>query len=722
MSLFKMGEDLNKFISQFILKFIFCLFFFSGNLFLCPFIFASVEAKALPDEERNLNILLITLDTTRADRLGYSGYPRARTPNLDYLAREGACFYNAYSPVPLTLPSHCSIMTGTYPLFHQVRNNGFYYLSPESITLAEIMKENGFTTAAFVSSFTVDSRFGLDQGFDFYEDKFHEDEILKNFRSERRADQTFGCFLTWLDKNHRLPFFVWLHFYDPHLPYNPPSPFKEKFQKNPYDGEIAFVDFIIGKLIDSLKNKNLFENTLIVIAGDHGEALGERREIDHGLFLYDNSLKVPLIFFCPRILPSKKIYSRVRLIDIMPTLLDLMGITSPKQIQGISLKPYILGQKKEDLDCYIETVYPFENFGWAPLEGFIHNQWKLIVAPKRELYDIKQDPEESKNVIAEKKEIFAQLNIKLDEYKAKISARAEARPKIPSFKEAEKLRSLGYIGGPFESKSAKPLADPKDKIDDYLLYFRANLMETQGNYEKAVEYYRQVLNLNPDSPWNYVNLGFVFMKMNRVKEAISLLEQAKERFPHSIVILSRLMSFYLHDEKWEEALSLGQAILDIDPYYFDALFLMGSTQAKLGHWQAARDLYEKALKIEPENKILRQRYAYSLMASGEYEAAKRAYDILLNEFPSDYSIMLELALLYKITGKYDEATKILERASRECPGPDTYYAYALHLIEIKRKKEAIDYLKKYLELSTAEDKSRRARARVLLDELTKEIK
>jgi tetratricopeptide (TPR) repeat protein len=406
----------------------------------------------------------------------------------------------------------------------------------------------------------------------------------------------------------------------------------------------------------------------------------------------------------------------------MPTLLDLMGITSPKQIQGISLKPYILGQKKEDLDCYIETVYPFENFGWAPLEGFIHNKWKLIVAPKRELYDIKQDPEESKNVIAEKKEIFAQLNIKLDEYKAKISARAEARPKIPSFKEAEKLKSLGYIGGPFESKSAKPLADPKDKIDDYLLYFRANLMETQGNYEKAVEYYRQVLNLNPDSPWNYVNLGFVFMKMNRVKEAISLLEQAKERFPHSIVILSRLMSFYLHDEKWEEALSLGQAILDIDPYYFDALFLMGSTQAKLGHWQAARDLYEKALKIEPENKILRQRYAYSLMASGEYEAAKRAYDILLNEFPSDYSIMLELALLYKITGKYDEATKILERASRECPGPDTYYAYALHLIEIKRKKEAIDYLKKYLELSTAEDKSRRARARVLLDELTKEIK
>jgi len=722
MSSYKMGEAVNRPVSHIILNFIFCLYFFYGSLILFPFISARIEARSLPTEKRNLNILLITLDTTRADRLGYSGYARARTPNLDYLAGEGACFYHAYSPVPLTLPSHCSIMTGTYPLFHQVRNNGFYYLSPESITLAEIMKEKGFTTAAFVSSFTVDSRFGLDQGFDYYEDKFQEDEILKNFRSERRADETFARFLTWLDKNYNLPFFVWLHFYDPHLPYDPPSPFKEQFEKNPYDGEIAFVDFVLGQVIDSLKNKNLFDNTLIVIAGDHGEALGERKEIDHGLFLYDNSLKVPLIFFCPRILPSKKIYSRVRLIDIMPTILDLMGITSPKQVQGISLRPYISGQKKEDLDSYIETVYPFENFGWAPLEGLIHNQWKLIVAPKPELYDLKRDPEELENVGAEKKEILAELTRKLDEYKAQISARLKARPKIPSLKEMEKLKSLGYIGGPLEPESGKPLADPKDKIDDYLLYFRANLMETQGNYEKAVEYYRQVLNSNPDSPWNYVNLGFLFMKMNRVKEAISLLEQAKAKFPHSIVILSRLMSFYLRDERWEDALATGQAILNIDPSYFDALFLMGSTQAKLGHWQAAKDFYERALKIEPENKVLRQRYAYSLMASGEYEAAKKAYDNLWKDFPTDHSILLDLALLYKVTGKYDEATKILERAVKEFPGADTYYAYALHLVEVKRNKEAINYLKKFLESAPAEDKSRRAQASALLRELLKEIK
>lgn len=673
--------------------------------------------------KEDLNVLLITLDTTRADRLGFTGYSQAKTPNLDFLASSGICFLNAYTSVPLTLPAHCSLLTGTYPVYHQVRNNGFYYLSPELITLAEIFKEKGYTTAAFVSSFTVDSRFGLDQGFDYYDDNFQEGEILKNFRSERRAKETFDSFSSWLDQNFRRRFFVWLHFYDPHLPYDPPSPFKEEFARNPYDGEIAYVDFYLGQLLNKLKEKGIFKNTLIVVTADHGEALGERREIDHGLFLYDNTLKIPLIFFNEIILPEKKkIASRVRIIDIAPTILDLLAFPIPKQMQGISLKPYFSNPIRKNLECYIETFYPYENFGWAPLEGLIFDEYKFIKAPQPELYNLEKDPEEATNLEPNNKERANKLNKTLNDYKIKISSTLKTKTKVLSSEEQEKLRSLGYIAGApaaFKETSFQALPDPKDKIDDYLLYFQGNLHETRGDYETAVEYYQKVLKANPNTPWNYVNLGFVYMKMNQVAKAISLLEEARNRFPHSIVILSRLLSFYLRAERWGEALSCGQAILNLDPNYFDALFLMGSTLAKLSRWKEALQYYEKALTIEPENKVLRQRQAYTLMASGKYKEAEMAYLKLKADYPTDFSIDLDLAQLYEVMGKIEEATKILEQAVTSCPCADTYYAYAFHLDKIGRKKEAIIYLQKYLQAASENDIERRMKAQSLLERLTK---
>ncbi len=239
-------------------------------------IFKGKSSENLNRINKTPNLIIITLDTTRMDHLGYDGYQGARTPNLDFLAGQGVSFDNCFSPAPLTLPSHCSIMTGTYPLHHGVRNNGSYYLSPELKTLAECFRESGYRTAAFVSSFTLDSRFGLDQGFEFYDDNFNENEVLKNFRSERTADKTCNRWMSWLDRLEGGPFFAWLHFYDPHLPYNPPSPFKEEFSRHPYDGEIAFMDSVVGKVLRHLEEENLLKDTLLVIAGDHGEALGEK--------------------------------------------------------------------------------------------------------------------------------------------------------------------------------------------------------------------------------------------------------------------------------------------------------------------------------------------------------------------------------------------------------------------------------------------------------------
>jgi arylsulfatase A-like enzyme/Flp pilus assembly protein TadD len=671
---------------------------------------------------RATNVVLITLDTTRADRLGYSGYERARTPNIDRLAGKGACFTNAYTSVPLTLPSHSSIMTGTYPAYHRVHNNGFYRLPQELETMAEILKINGYKTAAFVSSFTVDSRFGLDQGFDHYDDSFEDKEILKNFRTERTADKTFSSFASWLEGAATGPLFVWLHFFDPHLPYNPPPPFSTEFAGHPYDGEIAFVDSIIGQVINKLKEKNLLNQSLIIIAGDHGEALGERREIDHGLFLYDNTMKVPLIFFSEKDLPSRRIEARVRLIDILPTVLDFLGLPTPSKVQGTSLIPYIKGKQQQDLDCYLETYYPAENFGWSALTGFIKGRWKYIRAPIPELYDLSSDRFEEHNLFSAQASVARSMLKDFDSYLKVISSKQE-KAKIPLSGEAlEKLRSLGYLGAGSRDNPAEGLPDPKNKIEDYILYYRGNLYETQGKLEQAAECYEKVLELNPLVPGNFVNLAYLYMKMDRVNEAIGLLEKARAKFPESILILSRLMTFYLRAERWVDAASAGEEILKADPEYFDALFLVGSAKARLGKWGEALEYYQRALKIEPENRILRQRQAFTLFMLGRHREALEIYEDLKESNPSEVSLYLEMAQIYEQTGNHEKASESLKQAIALAPGPDSYLAMAFYQYRRGSVREAISHLQKYLETAKNKDEQSVKRARQLLRQWQEEIK
>lgn len=663
---------------------------------------------------RSTNVVLITLDTTRVDRLGYSGYEKARTPNIDRLAGKGAYFTNAYTPVPLTLPSHSSIMTGTYPVCHQVHNNGFYRLPQELETMAEILKSRGYTTAAFVSSFTVDSRFGLDQGFDHYDDSFEDKEILKNFRTERTADKTFSSFASWLKGAPTGPLFVWLHFFDPHLPYNPPPPFSTEFAGHPYDGEIAFVDSIIGQVINKLKEKNLLNQSLIIIAGDHGEALGERREIDHGLFLYDNTMKVPLIFFSEKDFPSRRIEARVRLIDILPTVLDFLGLPTPSKVQGTSLIPYIKGKQKQDLDCYLETYYPTENFGWSALTGLIKGRWKFIRAPIPELYDLSSDRFEEHNLFSAQPSVARSMLKDFDSYLKVISSEQKKADFRLSGEALEKLRSLGYLGDGSRDNLAERLPDPKNKIEDYILYYRGNLFETQGKLEQAAECYEKVLALNPLVPGNFVNLAYLYMKMDRVNEAICLLEKARSKFPGSILILSRLMTFYLRAERWTDAASTGEEILNADPEYFDALFLVGSAEAKLGKWNEALEYYQRALKIEPENRVLRQRQAYTLFMLGNHREALEIYEDLKESNPSEVSLYLEMAQIYEQTGNLEKAGESLYRAINQVPGPDTYLAMAFYQYRRGSIREAISYLQKYLETAKNKDEQSVKRARQLL--------
>jgi len=671
--------------------------------------------------DSQLNVLLITLDTTRADHLGCYGYRQAETPNIDWLASQGVRFAQAYAQVPLTFPSHCSIMTGTYPLYHGARNNGTYHLHPDILTLAEAIKSHGFQTAAFVSSFTVDSRFGLDQGFDLYDDNFKPGQAFKAVNAERRAEEVFQPFSAWLEKRDNRPFFCWLHFFDPHLPYDPPSPFKEKFLANPYDGEIAYMDFYVGQVIAKLREKDLLDRILIILAGDHGEGLGEKGEEGHGVFLYEESLQVPLILYAGERLPARKVVKgRVRLIDIMPTILDMLKMPLPAKIQGQSLLTSLGQRSLKDRPNYIETYFPRENYGWSELTGVMDGRWKYIQAPREELYDLHNDPEEKNNWAQQKTEVVAKLKEKLTAYfQAYSSSFAQKKPLTEE--EREKLRSLGYVALTEETASGN-LPDPKDRLDELKLITAAEIMEFQQKFEAAAELYERILALRPEAPTNYVNLALVYARLNRFDQAVDILEKGVARIPHSLVLLSRLGHTYLVMGRLKKAFDTWQQVLNLDPEYLDGLLSSGWILDLMGEKEGARKFYEKALAIEPENKFLRKNLAFNLATTGNLEEAIKIYEKLAADFPEDEEIWQNLGIAYGYAANIDKAVECLERAISLKPTPTAY----LNLAVAKKKKgdlaAAIKYLKLYLENAEGESKEKVYSARAELAELEKSLR
>jgi len=684
--------------------------------------YSKTKNKVIKDS--NLNVLLVTLDTTRADRIGCYGYEKAKTPNLDFLALNGVRFSDVFCQVPLTLPSHCSIFTGNYPIYHQVHNNGSYYLSRSHLTLAEILKERGYKTAAFVSSFSVDSRFGLDQGFDTYDDKFQEDEVIKHFRSERRADKVFFSFSKWLDKNNKKKFLCWVHFFDPHLPYNPPSPYREEFLSSPYDGEIAYMDFYIGKIIEKLKEKNILDKTLIILAGDHGESLGEKGEHDHGIFIYNATLKVPLIFYGKKNLPQGVVVeSRVRLIDIVPTILEMLNISTNKVIQGISLLPYIEGRKKNDLPSYIESYYPRENYGWSALIGLVDREWKYIQAPKEELYNIIRDPGEKRNVINKEKKVSKRMKEKLRRLIKDYSSQIKASKKKLTSREQEKLRALGYLGtGLSENISNDNLPDPKDKIDELHIVFQAKKSEFERNYQKAIESYNKIISLEPRMPMNYYYLAIIYMKMSKYEKASQVLKKGIENIPHPYILLSRLGIIYVKLGKLKEALEANQAALMINPDHFDALISSGWIMSRLGKEKEAIEYYQKALKIEPENRFLKMDYAHSLAASGRVDEAMQIYNKLKNENPNDYRVYEDIGIVFASRGNLEKSLESFKKAVDLNPAPETYLNYAVILEKAGKIKEAVYYLKLYLENTTEGSTPRKNNAQKALAQWQRKLK
>jgi choline-sulfatase len=669
------------------------------------------------------NVLLITLDTTRADHLGCYGFELAATPNLDRLARNGIRFARVYAPAPLTLPSHSSIMTGLYPATHGVRNNG-HDLAPKWRTLAEILKGRGFSTAAFVSSFSVDSRFGIGRGFDVYDDMFQPQAVLKGANAERRAGETFARFSSWLDKSGQNRFFAWVHYYDPHLPYDPPSPYRERFSGRPYDGEIAYMDQYVGAVLDALEAKGVLDKTLIVVAGDHGEGLGAKVEMGHGIFLYEETLRVPLIFNDPKAFPRPRVVeSAVRLVDVAPTILETLGLKAEATgMEGQSLVPWIKAKARPDLTSVIETFYPRENFGWSELVGIVSGPWKYIQAPRPELYDLQSDPGEVTDLAASSPDKVAELRKKLEEELLRLSPPpgATGGPSAARTDDRERLRSLGYVNfAPAKPGSEAP--DPKDKIPLLELIQKAQALELEEKYADAERAYGDVVAAIPDSPESYVNLALVQARQNAFDRALETLSRGIARMPDSEVLLVRLGHTYLVSGKPREALETMDKVLALNPQSVDALTVAAGILDATGRKGEARAYYERALAVEPESRHLRMSYAGNLASTGSLKEAIGIYEKLIVDFPEEQAFYQYAGIAHSYLGEYDQAISLLRQALAIRPTPVGYFNLAVAYEKRGDLKEAAEALRMYLRNSQGESEANISKARAELENLEKRI-
>ncbi len=633
---------------------------------------SGLRHRFAPLEREALNVIVVTADTLRPDRLGCYGNTRVATPNLDGLAESGVLFEHTTTVTPLTLPSHASIFTGTFPMYHGVRDNGGYYLEQDQLTLAEILKEKGYSTAAFVAAFVLDSRWGLDQGFDHYFDEFDFSEVddISLDSVQRRGDEVMGEAIDWLESVKKDRFFSWIHLYDPHTPFDPPEPYRSQYQGvqwGLYDGEVAFLDSLMGQLLDWLDANQLTENTIVAFLGDHGESLGQHQEITHGFFVYDATVAVPFILKTPhRRLEGRRVSAQVRTIDLMPTLLDLLGFDIPERIQGRSLVE--LGSGRTDdlgLIAYSESLYPRHHYGWSDLKSLRNGTLHYIASPSPELYDISKDPQEKTNLATERPEDIKAFERELQEILELYSVEGidEKGPEALDPETQAQLAALGYLGGAtkVDIDPTAPLADPKDKIGLFNLIKQAGSDSSEGRIEDAFTKIRKVLDEDPEILEAHLILGNLHNKRDEKEKAIEAYKEALARDPEYLSALHSMAATYLTMGKREEAEAGFQRLLDLDPRNSRALFMLAEIQSRKKDYREAVELLNRALETGGERAP-----TYNLMAEclielerlDEAEAAVRQAIDLQEDLRTAH---FNLALIQEAKGDPEGAIRAYER-------------------------------------------------------------
>lgn len=679
-------------------------FFRSFTIYLLFFSLILVEIYLFSTDKKELNLLVITVDTLRADHTGVYGYNKIETPNIDSLGKNGVLFSQAYCHVPLTLPSHCSLFTGTLPIFHGVRDNG-YRMPSFNVTLAEISKKNGYRTAAFVGAFPLDSRFGLDKGFDVYDDFYGSKNVVRDLSFiERRAEEVNKKAFEWIDRNKNNKFFIWVHYFDPHAPYEPPSPFNNAYVGRKYDGEIAYTDKAIGKLLEKLNQLKLTDKTLIILTSDHGEGLGEHNEKTHGIFIYDSTLRVPLIFYNPKIFPENRIVSdQVGLIDVMPTVLDLMGWNHIPDMQGRSLKSAMLeGNSLPDKNCYIESVAAMMDRNWAPLQGIRTEKWKYIDAPMPELYDLKNDPKEDNNILKENPEIVQHLRKELQNAIRSHSSPHSSRVSKAKMDEdtREKLMSLGYIRGrTIGSEAERP--DPKTMIEVDNMFNEAIIASETGKLEAASLLYDRILRKQPNFIIGYEYASYNYYKMGKMGEAISLLEKAVIKNLTNNSLLAKLGLYYQEAGKLEESIEVLEKVIEQDKNYAEAHNYLGVSYYKNEKFENAIDSFKKSIALDTN-------YAMAMNNLGNCFLALKEYDLSIEQYKKAISVDHDLAsafnglgVAYYRQGLIKEALHNWEKSLElDLQQTDTLYNLGRVYLRIGDKQKALHYFELFIQTAS----------------------
>jgi choline-sulfatase len=613
---------------------------------------------AAPRAGAGPSVLLVTIDTLRPDALGFVA-GRNATPSLDALAASGFAFPHAVSPVPLTLPAHASILTGMNPRRHGVRDNG-QPLPSRPPTLTERLQAQGYRTAAFVSGFPLQRIFGLDRGFERYDDDL---PAGREGWVERRADETTRRALAYL-KAVRAPFFVWVHYYDPHDPYEPPRQFWRAGSRGPYDGEVAFVDHFVGELLAGARARD--PRLLTVMTADHGEALGEHGELTHGYYVYDSTILVPLVFAGEgRVRPGTS--SRAaRLVDVAPTVLDLLGLPALPDTDGVSLRPTLEGRDQPAAPAYVETMLPWTYFGWAPLSALREERRKLIAAPRPELYDLEADPGETRPLDPATHADAPRLRRALQEIEAKGSRHAAA---VVDPEALERLRALGYVGSGAAAEREPPanLPDPKDRV-----HLRTKLNEAEGLLRagepaRALALFDAVRREDPANRSASLRAGVTLLKLGRSAEAAERLREAVRLDPERGEARFALADALMRAGRPAEAVDHWMELTRLQPRRFEAWFNLGQALLLAGKPVPAIEALRSAGQLRPDDAAIVVATARAEFAAGRHADVVTHLRAAARRRPEGFSASALLGLALARRGQPQEALTWLARSTTAEP-------------------------------------------------------
>jgi choline-sulfatase len=674
-------------------------------------------------------ILLVTLDTTRADHVGAYGSRRARTPVLDRLAVEGTRFASATATAPLTLPAHASMLTGLLPPEHGVRNNGNFRLEERTPTVAAVLQGHGYRTAAFVSAFVLDRRFGLARGFERYDDSVVEGTAAEvfSFESQRTGDKTGAALIRWLETyaaSPGAPFFAWLHLFDPHEPYVPPAPFREAFPDSPYDGEIAFADSVLGTVMEALERLHLEDRVVVIAAGDHGESLGEHGEETHSMLLYEGAVRVPLVLWGPGRVPAGRVVTEpVSGIDIAPTILALAAAPPLAPSHSRSLLPLLRGRPDgAPRALYTETLCPQFDMGWAPLRSVRDDRYKLIDAPRPELFDLSRDPAESTNLYDRQENVVAALRGQL----AALAGTGWGAMSVMAMSREveERLAALGYVGSRGDGLPSSPatgLTDPKDAIDVFNRLRHASTAVVQHRPEEALRIVAEVDRMDPGNAFARFTEAEARMALGQHAAAIDSLRLYLAQRPTKTVAHHLLAVCYLKTGDPAMALREADAALGLEEHFVEARVLRGRILLAEGKPAEAAQELRRAVADDPEKPVLRLALAQALEETGRPAEAAEQYRAILTHQPENGAALAGLGAQVARQGNIAGATPLLRQALVSDPDQDKARFILAQILENEgRRAEAqaeyarvVETLHRLLEAEPGRYEARLNLARVL---------